>query len=126
MNIDMKVTPTVSVPKTVEPGEEINITDVNTDIEIDLTGDLANLRDFINPFNGTIEFFNFEVNNETKNVLPEGGVQVNDVEQAEEYVPFSIDGADTKFAGSEEDITIQAGEINAEINANAFGASVDI
>lgn len=125
IDIDMEVTPTVSIPDTVEPNGELAIEDIFADIKIDLTGDLDLLRGLINPFEGHVDEFNIEVNGETKNAVGEDGVPIPSTphEPEDEYVPFTVDGVDTNFTVGEEDVDLTVGQIEATISS---GLGLDI
>src|SRR5699024_12022334 len=68
LEIDMKVTPTISVPETVDPNETLTVEDIITDIEIDLTGSLDSLRKFINTFIGMLYEYNIKIIDYTVNL----------------------------------------------------------
>src|SRR5699024_4943020 len=128
LEIDMKVTPTISVPETVESNETLTLEDIITDIEIDLTGSLDSLRTFINPFNGKINEFNMEVNGQPENIVGDAGVDIPETEHSDEddFVSFAINGNDTEFTAGEEDFEIIAGDIEAEINAKLGVSPIDL
>src|SRR5699024_6233269 len=77
LDINMKVTPTMSVPDSVTAGAELNVEDFVTDIEIDLTGNLDAVRGLINPFEGHVNHFNLEVNNDSQNMVDRKSTRLN-------------------------------------------------
>src|SRR5690625_6530713 len=72
----MKVKSTMTLPDTVQPNGDINVEDISTDIEIDLTGSLNDLRFAINPFKGNVDHFNMEVDGQTENVVGASGATI--------------------------------------------------
>src|SRR5690625_4209646 len=119
LDINMKVTPTITIPDSVAPNTELNIKDLVTDIEIDLTGNLDAVRGLINPFKGHVNHFNLEVNNDTQNMVGENGVPIPETphEADDAFVPFTVSGNGATFAVGDEDVEIVAGEIEAVIES---------
>src|SRR5699024_6389790 len=128
IEIGMKVSPNISLPETVEPGEAINLSDISANIEIDLTGSLDGLRGLINPFNGHVNHFNIVSQGTEKNVLGEGGAAIPETahEAGDTFIPFTVSGIDTAFDGGEEDVEFSVGEIEAIINAKLAAMPVDL
>src|SRR5699024_3670403 len=121
LEIDMEVEPTISVPDSVKPNKNINITEINTDIELDLSGSLNALKSLINPFEGNVDFINLVADGEDVNIVGEGGVAIPSTEFANdaESVAFSVDGNNTTITAGEEEgeLLIVAGEILAQIGS---------
>lgn len=128
IDINMKVTPTVSIPEAVAPNGNLAVKDVVADIQIDLTGNLDDLRALINPFNGHVNHFNIEVNGESKNAVGGGGVPIpeTDHEPGDDFIPFTVGGVDTTFSVGDENVDITVGEIEAVINAKLGPTPIDL
>src|SRR5699024_6094058 len=94
-----------------------------TDIEIDLTGALDDLRFAINPFKGNVDYFNMQVNGQTENVLGDDGVKIPSIEHGDDddFVGFTVEADSTDFTAGEEDVDIVAGEILAQIGTTLVG-----
>src|SRR5690625_1035522 len=120
LEIGMKVTPTITVPDTVEPNSTLNVENISTDIEIDLTGTLNQLRGLINPFEGQVNHFYVEVDGEEENVVGSEGTAIPSTphESGDDFVPFTVLGNDTAFTVGEDDVEIVAGEIEAVIESS--------
>src|SRR5690625_5641346 len=86
----MKVKPTMTLPDTVQPNGDINVEDISTDIEIDLTGSLNDLRFAINPFKGNVDHFNMEVDGQTENVVGASGATIPETphDDSDDFVAF--------------------------------------
>src|SRR5690625_6329882 len=69
----MNVKPTMTLPDTVNPNEEISIEDIVAEIELDLTGDISSVASLIDPFEGHVDHFNLVANGETKNAVGSEG-----------------------------------------------------
>src|SRR5699024_3834258 len=128
IDIDMKVTPKISTPDSVEPNEEVLIENIITDITIDLTGNLDGLRALINPFNGHVNHFHLEANGQKVNVVGESGAKIPETphDAGDNHIPFKVSGVNSSFTAGDEDLTIHVGEIEAVINAKLGAMPVDL
>src|SRR5699024_7251220 len=108
MDINMKVTPTMSIPDSVTSGTELSVVNFVTDIEIDLTENLDGVRGLINPFKGHVNHFNLEVNSDSQNMVGENGVPIPETphEAGDAFVPFTVSGNDATFSVGDEDVEI--------------------
>ncbi|NBJ69591.1 MULTISPECIES: DUF5011 domain-containing protein [Clostridia] len=128
IEIKMNVTPTVSIPDFVQPNQEIPVTDMKTAIQVDLTGELAPLKAFINPFNGHVSQFQLQTVNQTVNAVGEEGAAIPETPFNEEdtFIPFQISGKDTNVTAGEESVDIHVGEIEAEIHAKLGSTPINL
>lgn len=126
--IDMKVTPTVTVPDTVNPNQQFSVSDIETAIEVDVTGSLAPLKGLINPFNGHVQQFHLQAANETVNVVGAEGVAIPETpfDNDAPFIPFRISANDASYTAGNEDINIHVGEIKAEIHAKLGTTPVNL
>jgi len=128
IDIDMKVTPKISIPDSVEPNGELILDNIATDIEIDLTGNLDGLRALINPFNGHVNHFNIEANGQTVNVVGKDGAKIPETAHGadDNHIPFKVSGNKSSFSAGTEDINVHVGEIEAVINAKLGATPIDL
>src|SRR5690625_5756156 len=101
----------------IQQNRDINVEDISTDIEIDLTGSLNDLRFVINPFKGNVDHFNMEVDGQTENVVGASGATIPETphDDSDDFVAFMVGGNDTRFTAGEQDVDIVAGEFLAQI-----------
>ncbi|WP_212667902.1 DUF5011 domain-containing protein [Virgibacillus pantothenticus] len=128
IEIKMNVTPTVSIPDSVHPNQEIPVTNIETAIQVDLTGELAPLKAFINPFNGNVKQFQLQAANQTVNVVGKQGAVIPETPFNEEdtFIPFHISGQDTNVTAGEKNVDIHVGEIKAEIHAKLGSSPINL
>ncbi|WP_218668078.1 DUF5011 domain-containing protein [Virgibacillus proomii] len=126
--IDMKVTPTVSIPDMVNPHEKFSVSDIETAIEVDVTGSLAPLKGLINPFNDHLNQFHLQAANETVNVVGTEGVAIPETpfDNDAPFIPFSIGAIDASYTAGGVDVNIHVGEIKAEIHAKLGTTPVNL
>lgn len=126
--IDMKVTPTVSIPDMVNPHQKFSVYDIETAIEVDVTGSLAPLKGLINPFNGHVNQFHLQAVNETANVVGTEGVVIPETpfDNDAPFIPFSISANDVSYTAGNADVNIHVGEIKAEIHAKLGTTPVNL
>ena len=116
MDIDMTIEPTLSIPESVKVGETVDVKNITTDIELDLSV-LGALASAVDPLEGKVNQLNLEANGKPENVLGEG-VDIPSTNQDDDnHAKFMVEGTDTNFTAGEENIEIVAGEILAEIHA---------
>src|SRR5699024_10869916 len=71
IDIDMTIEPTLSIPESVKVGETVDVKNITTDIELDLSV-LGALASAVDPLKGKVNQLNLEANGKPENVLGEG------------------------------------------------------
>lgn len=122
-DLKMTINPTMSVPSSVESDSTLSVTDIDTDVEIDLSEAPSLLQGALNPFTANISAFYLHVNDSKENVLKDGGVDVNDVAAIDNIIPFNVKGTDTTFNVEKEDVEIKTGEVVAVIDTIVGGVN---
>lgn len=126
--INMNVTPTATVPNKVQANQEFSVSNIQTTIGVDLTGQIEPLKGFINPFNGHVNQLNLTSPSETVNVFGSEGVAIPETpfDPNDTLISFQISGNDTNFNAGEDDVNIHVGEIEAEIYAKLGTTPIDL
>ncbi len=122
-DLDMTIKPTMSVPSSVEADSSFSITNIDTDVEIDLSEAPSLLQGALNPFTANISAFYLHVNDSKENVLKDGGVDVNDVDAVDNIIPFNVKGTDTAFNVEKEEVEIKTGDVVAVIDTMVGGVN---
>src|SRR5699024_2868781 len=128
IDIGMKVSPNVTVPETVESEGKLTLENISSDIEIDLEGNLNDLRTLINPFNGHVKKFDITANGQTQNGVGKEGSPIPSTphKAGDKYIPFNVKGKNATFNAGKEDVEIHVGEIIAVINAKLGPTPIDL
>ncbi|RFA34053.1 hypothetical protein CAI16_12585 [Virgibacillus dokdonensis] len=126
--INMNVTPTATVPNKVQANQEFSVSNIQTTIGVDLTGQIEPLKGFINPFNGHVNQLNLTSPSETVNVFGSEGAAIPETpfDPNDTQISFQISGNDTNFNAGEDDVNIHVGEIEAEIYAKLGTTPIDL
>src|SRR5690625_6765906 len=105
----MNVKPTMTLPDTVNPNEEISIEDIVAEIELDLTGDISSVASLIDPFEGHVDHFNLVANGETKNAVGSEGSTIPSTphDESGEFVSFEVNGIDKVLTDGEDDVKVK-------------------